>query len=136
MSKSTQTQMKRRERRIVELIAQGCTRQEVGDMIAAEFKCTPLAGAKQYDKLIKSLMINTTEDRETQRAVFLTRFEQLFKRALEKENFKTASEIIEKQAKLMGLYDKDAVREAPPSIRITGPKPLEVVPKLVNDEEL
>lgn len=133
--KSTKIEMARREDDIIKLMSAGYGRQAISVEIAGMYECTELAAAKQYDKIVKSLKINTPEEKECARAVFMQRYEFLYTTAVEKNNLKTAGEIIDKQSKLLGLYDKDAVREEAPKIQIFGKQPLAVVPKAENEEK-
>lgn len=131
--KSTKTEMIEREDRIVALIGQGMSRKAIGDLIASEYGCTPLAACKQYDNLIKEIQVVTTQERETTRSVLLQRYEHLYREALSRGNYKTASDVLDKQAKLLGLYDRDAVKEEAPKIVIKGKPDLKVVPEGTED---
>lgn len=131
--KSTKLEMLEREREIIKLIGLGYGRKAIGTQIASSYKCTELAGCKQYDKVVKSLKIVSSEEREDARSVFMQRYEYLYSEAVSKRNYKTAGDIIDKQSKLLGLYDKDAVKEEAPKIEIFR-KPLAVVPKAENED--
>lgn len=127
--------MQKRETEILKLISFGYGRKHVCEEIAERFKCTQLAAEKQYDKLLKSLHITDTSQKEDARSVFIQRYEYLFKTAVQNKNLKTASDIIDKQAKLLGLYDKDGMREEAPQIIISGKPDLQVVPGKAENED-
>jgi hypothetical protein len=131
--KSTKFEMKARETEILKYISEGLSRQEISEKLHRIYKCTPTAAAKQYDKLVKSMKITTVEEKEMARSIFIQRYEFLYKTAVAKNNLKTAGELIDKQSKLLGLYDKDAVKEVAPSITIHPKAKLKVVPDEAED---
>jgi len=120
--KSTKEEMKVREGKIIAYMEKGYGRQEISEKISFIYRCTKLAVCKQYDKLVKDMRVTTSEEKESARAVYLNRYEFLYRQAVERNQLKSAGEIIDKQSKLLGLYDKEQTAEKPPKITIS-PKP-------------
>lgn len=127
--KSTKMEMEEREEKILELVAQGFSRRQIGERISASYNCTHLAACKQYDKLLKNMKNTSDEEKESIRTVLLQRYEYLYRQALANNQVKSASEIIDKTAKLVGLYEKQSGKEEVPEIFISGRSDLKVVPK-------
>lgn len=117
--KSNKVIMAAREKLITELISQGYTRKNIIQIVSEKFETTELSIAKQYDRMIQELKIDSASMREEARIKFMQRFEYLYQLSLKEKKLKTAMDIVERQAKLLGLYDKvTAEKEQAPTIEI------------------
>lgn len=122
-----------REKRIIELIEQGTPLSEVYAMVAHEFKCAEKTVQNQYYKIFKDLGSVSAATKDEWRGRILARQEALYRQAMARGNIKNANDVLNSQAKILGLNEK--VAEAPDRAKsiIFKPKdmskPLEVVPK-------
>lgn len=125
--------MAAREKRIIELIEQGTPLSEVYALVAHEFKCAEKTVQNQYYKIFKDLGSVTSATKDEWRGRILARQESLYRRAVENGNIKNANDVLNSQAKILGLNEK--VAETPDRAETIifkqkdMSKPLEVVPE-------
>ena len=136
--KAGKLEMREREEKILDLIGKGFSRAEISKVLAPEYRVSRQSIEKQYDKTIKSWAKDNSSLKEETKAVYLQQLSDLYKRAYEAGHWKAAGELVEKQAKLHGMYQPKAVEaEKPATIKIMEKGSLEVVPggKSGTDEE-
>ena len=133
MKRASRKEMYLREQEIVSLIAIGFTRADIAEQLAPKFKVSNKTVERQYDSIIESWVLNDKDQIDQAKANYIMRLEGLYQKACKDKMWKTASEIIEKQAKIMGIYSpKAATKEAAPTINIVSKNGLSVVPKVEN----
>ena len=122
-----------REKRIIDLLEKGTPNSEIFAMVAHEFKCSEKTVQNQYYKIAKDLGNVTAAVKDEWRGRILARQESLYREAREKGNIKGANDILNSQAKILGLNDKIAEAPDRADTIIFKPKdmsvPLEVVPE-------
>lgn len=138
MSKASKMQMKQREADILELLNQGHSRSDIGKLLCEKYFCTPNAIERQHDNIIKKWVEANKDQVDEAKAQYILRLGHLYQKAYRQGQIKLASDIIEKQAKLMGLYNPkvENIKETPKINIIERNAPLAVVPtkKAENDK--
>lgn len=98
---------------IVKLIAQGKSKINCVDYITNEYGVSESTAIKYYDAAVTFLI---PEDGSVQKeksiAILQTRYEQLYEKAYEREQYKTARDILDSLAKLQGLTGGNTVKIA------------------------
>lgn len=119
MAKASKLQMAERKTIILKLIGQGRSRSEISKELAPKYGVSEQSIERQYDKAINELTELHTDNMEDIRTEYLLQLRDLYRKAYNDESWKIASEIIEKQAKLMGMYkDKQEDKKQAPTIHI------------------
>lgn len=106
MAKATKLDMINREKRIMELMANGADKTSLVEAVAKEFKIATRTVENQYQQVIKKMEKLVEEDRSELRANLMARQEAIYKRALETGALKVALDSTTAQAKLAGLNEK------------------------------
>lgn len=134
MKRAGKSEMAQREQEICALIALGFKRVEIATELATKFKCSKKSIERHYDKIIKTWIDLEKDKLDTAKAQYILQLRHLHKKAVEAGQWKVAAEIVEKQAKMMGIYQPKAQsQEEKPAINIV-PRSLAVVPKAGNDD--
>ena len=141
MSKATKRQMLEREEDIQVAIEQGKAPRDFTEELARKHDCSPNSIERQYRAIINALIEIQKEDRAELKVKLMMRNDNLFKKALDGNNIKSAMESINLQAKLGGIYEakKEAKEEKKQPVFNfveNGDKTLQVVPEdddAVND---
>lgn len=97
--------MLQRERDIVELIGQGKRRSEIGSMICIKYKCSSQSIERQYDKVLKKWIADNKDTNfiNEVKATQITRLNDLYEQCYKNNQWKVASDIAEKIAKMSGV---------------------------------
>ena len=106
MAKATKMDMLRREKRIIELMAEGASRNTIFETIALEEKIAERTVETQYLQVVKKMGRLVDEDRAELRANLMARQEAIFKEAMKAKALKVALDSTTAQAKLAGLNEK------------------------------
>lgn len=134
MKRASKKEMAQREQDICQLIAIGLKRTDISDELAAKYKVSKIAIERQYDRIINDWITEEKDKLDLAKAQYIMQLRHLHQKAVEAGQWKTAAEIVEKQAKMMGLYNiKSQTQEDKPEINIV-PRSLTVVPKAENGD--
>lgn len=130
---SKKLEIAKREKRIMVLIEQGTSTSETIALVAHEYRVSEKTVRNQYYKLIKGLGNVSSSTKEEWRGVILARQEALYRQAISRGNVKNANDVLNSQAKILGLNEKTAETPDRAETIVFKPKdmsaPLEVVPE-------
>ena len=134
MAKASKNEMRERENDIVSLVALGFNRGDISKELAPKHRVSEKSIERQYDNIISNWVKVDRLQQENARAAYIFQLNKLYKDAYAAGQWKVAADIVEKQAKMMGLYlPKAQELEEKPTINIV-PRSLAVVPKSGNGE--
>lgn len=134
MKRADKKEMAEREHQICLMISIGFKRSEIAKELAPMFKVSERSIERQYDQIITNWIEVDKNKLDQAKAGYIMQLSHLYKKAYDAGQWKVASEIVEKQAKMMGLYTPKAqTEEERPSINIV-PRGLTVVPKAENGD--
>ena len=135
MKRASRKDMHLREQEIVGLIAIGLARADISEKLAEKFRISRKSIERQYDNIIENWVTIDKDKIDQAKANYIMRLEGLYIKAYNDKQWKIAAEIIEKQAKIMGVYSPKAQTEdKAPTINILPKGGLAVVPKAENDK--
>ncbi|MCK5605119.1 hypothetical protein KAR91_24730 [Candidatus Pacearchaeota archaeon] len=134
-NRATQTDLHKRESEIISYIQDNVKVSVFCDILSVEYKCSPSAIRKQYEKIIRDIRAGSKADREVLRSILSIQLDLAYKIAKDTKNTKNMIETVKEKARLHGLYDKeDASRETVPKFIEYGEKDFSIKPVLVGDK--
>lgn len=109
-----------RKQRILSLLYEGKRNKEIVQIVRDEFKCSESTVQKTLAKVYDELKEHNAELLKAGKEILLTRYENLYNVAAERQDVKNAKAILDSECKLLGLItDKQEVKVEDTDYKVT-----------------